>query len=354
MAVIQPIVESAESFMTNAARSTFLGLVEASGTLVGYMAVLAVALVGVNMLTQARPMAVVDALALSLKLALIGIFAWNWTQFWAVADAILRSIDSVAGGILLSSGNGLAGDTIADGFGAAIDDMMAQFTLASTSIAEEMGGLFTTAIISGICFLLIGTVSAIAAILILFPKIVITVLLGLAPIAIAMTIFSGTKGYFERWLSSCITWSLYPLFIASIFSIMVSMGTDMINRIGTDGYGSVGDFIPFVVLMILILISMALLPTLVSSISGSFHTAGIARTVGMAASNVGTLKRAGSSTVAGASALARTPGQTLRGENAVGRAGQAFAAHLAVSRATTGVAASITRMQDKAKALSKH
>ncbi|GGF74017.1 hypothetical protein GCM10011402_28310 [Paracoccus acridae] len=45
--------------------------------------------------------------------------------------------------------------------------------------------------------------------------------------------------------------------------------------------------------------------------------------------------------------------QTFRGENAIGRNAMAFAAHLAVFRATTGGAEFINRMQDKARALVK-
>ena len=47
MRIVDYIVTTAESFLTDVARNTFLSLVTASGTLVGYMAVIAVALVGI-------------------------------------------------------------------------------------------------------------------------------------------------------------------------------------------------------------------------------------------------------------------------------------------------------------------
>lgn len=353
MAIVAPIVNSAESFLVNAARSTFLGLVEASGTLVGYMAVLAVALVGINMMVQLRPMAWGHCLSLMIKLALIGIFAWNWNQFWNVANGIMSAIEATAGGILASSGNGLSGPTITNGFASAIDEMMHQFAVASTNIAQEMGGYLTTAIVSGICLSLIGIVTAVSTLLILFPKIVITILLGLAPIVIALTLFEATKGFFERWLSACISWSLYPLFIASIFSIMISMGTDMIDRIGTEGFSSVGAFIPFIVLLVLVLLCMAMLPALVTTVSGNINVPGLIQTASRFSGQARAVKNAGSMAAQGTASLARTPAQTVRGENAVGRAGQAFAAHPSVFQATTGVAASINRMQDKARILGK-
>lgn len=356
MSVVALIVDSAERFLENAARSTFLGLVEASGTLVGYMAVLAVALVGINMMLQLRPMVWGHCISLMIKLALIGIFAWNWNQFWAVANGILSAIEAIAGEILASSGDGLRGPTITDGFAVAIDDMLDRFAEAATTIGREMGGWFGTMIMMGISVLLIGSVAALSALMILFPKVVITVLLGLAPIMIAMTLFEATKGFFERWLSSCISWSLYPLFIASIFSIMLSMSNDMINRIGTDTYDGIGAFIPFIVIMILVIICVALLPSIVGSVSGNIHTMGVIAAGKMFTGNAKSAWNAGKGAVKagqGAVALSKTPAQTVRGENAVGRAGQAFAAHPAVFQATTGVAASINRMQDKARILGK-
>lgn len=342
MAVIQDIVTSAEQMLTSAARSTFLSLVDASGTLVGYMAVLAVALVGINMMVQLRPMAWGHCLMLMIKLALIGIFAWNWTQFWAVADAIQKAIEAAAGGILAASGNGFAGPTITGGFASAIDTLMSEFTEAATSIASEMGGWFATAIVSGICLLLIAVVSAVSALLILFPKIVITILLGLAPIMIAMTLFEITKDFFERWLAACVSWSLYPLFIAAIFSIMLSMGNDMIAKIGTDGYDSIGAFIPFIVLMVLILICMALLPTLVSSVSGNMQLLGVMAVAGRFGQNAAgtsrTVKAVGNASLA----AGRAPIDTFKGQNAVGRAGVKVGA---------GVAATVNRMQERANSL---
>ncbi|MCZ0962931.1 type IV secretion system protein [Paracoccus benzoatiresistens] len=353
MSAVQLIVGSAESFLTNAARSTFLGLVEASGTLVGYMAVLAVALVGINMMLQLLPMTWGHALSLMIKLALIGIFAWNWNQFWAVAGGIQKAIEATAGGILASSGDGLSGPTIADGFATAIDDMMDKFTVAATNIAAEMGGWFVTAIVSGICLLLIGTISAVAAVLILFPKVVITVLLGLAPIVIALTLFEATKGFFERWVSACVSWSLYPLFIASIFSIMISMGTDLVDRIGTSNFASIGAFVPFIVLMILILLCMALLPSLVSSVSGNMQMMGLAAVGLMAGRSVGSYVGGARNAASAIKTTTQAAKQTYRGESAIARGSQAFVSHPTVSQATTGVAESINRMQAKARALAK-
>lgn len=353
MRIVDYITTTGESFLTDVARNTFLSLVTASGTLVGYMAVLAVALVGMNMMIQFRPISWPATIGLMIKLALIGIFAWNWNQFWNVANAIIKAIEAIAAQILVSAGSSWGGSTIADGFGAAIDRVIEKLSIASTNIASEMGGWFMGGLVGFACTVGLVLIGAASAVMILFPKVVITILLGLAPIAIAMTLFDNTKNYFERWASACVSWALYPIFIASIFAIMIGMGNKMVADIGTDSFGSIGAFIPFLILEALVVICIACLPMLVSSVSGNLQQMGVLAAGRLAAGGLGTMASAGMRSFGAARSIASTPAQTLRGQNALGRAGQAFGAHPAVQRASTGVALTLNRMQERARLLRK-
>lgn len=353
MKIVEYITTTAESFLTDVARSTFLSLVTASGTLVGYMAVLAVSLVGINMMMQLRPISWPSAIGLMIKLALIGIFAWNWNQFWNVANAIIKAIEALAAQILDSAGSYWGGSTIADGFGAAIDHVIVKMSEASTNIASEFGGWLMGGLIGFACTVGLVIIGALATVGIIFPKVVITVLLGLAPIAIAMTLFDNTKNYFERWASSCVSWALYPIFIASIFSIMIGMGNKMISDIGTDTFGSIGAFIPFLMLEALIGLCVFLLPMLVSSVSGNLQQIGVVAAARLGTGALGSMASAGMQSFGAAKRLAQLPGETIRGQNALGRAGQALAAHPSVQRASTGVAVTLNRMQERARLLRK-
>lgn len=342
MMIIDYIVTTGESFLTDVASNTFMSLVTASGTLVGYMAVLAVAFVGINMMLQFRPVMWSTAIALMIKLALIGIFAWNWSNFWAVSNAILKAVESLAAQILLSAGEDWGGSTIANGFGGAVDDVIEDMSNAATVIAGEMGGWFIGGIVGAICMVGLAIIGAASAVMILFPKVVITILLGLAPIAIAMSLFEATKDYFTRWLSACISWSLYPLFIASIFAIMIGMGNKMIRDLGTTDFGSIGAFIPFLILQALIIICIACLPMLVSSVSGNMQSIGVVAAGIAAARGAGAISRVSANTYSGAKSTAYAPFATARGENMIGRAGWS---------AGRGVAATVNRMQERAQTL---
>lgn len=353
MRIVDYIVTTAESFLTDVARNTFLSLVTASGTLVGYMAVIAVALVGINMMMQFRPISWPATVGLLVKISLIGIFAWNWNEFWTLADGILKAVEAIAARILEAAGETWGGSTVADGFGASIDRVLVNLSTASTNIAAEFGGWFMGGLVGFTCTVGIVLIGAASAIMILFPKVVITILLGLAPIAIAMTLFDNTKNYFERWASACVSWALYPIFIASIFAIMIGMGNKMISDIGTDGFGSIGAFIPFLILEALIVLCIAFLPMLVSSVSGNLQQIGVIAAGRLASGGMGSMATAGMRSFGAARGIASAPVQTIRGQNAVGRAGQAFAAIPAIHRASSGVAITLNRMQERARLLRK-
>ncbi|MEH6737038.1 MAG: type IV secretion system protein [Sulfitobacter sp.] len=47
-------------------------------------------------------------------------------------------------------------------------------------------------------------------------KMVVTLLVGIAPVMITLTLFKITQDYFNRWLSALIAWSLYPIVIAGV------------------------------------------------------------------------------------------------------------------------------------------
>ncbi|MFC3286565.1 hypothetical protein [Paracoccus aerius] len=131
------------------------------------------------------------------------------------------------------------------------------------------------------------------------------------------------------------------------------MGTDLVGRIGTSNFASIGAFVPFIVLMILILLCMARLPFLVRSVSGHMQMMGLAAVGLIAGRSVGSYMGGDKNAASAVKTMAQAAEQTYEGKTTISRNTMAFVAHPAVSQATTGVAESINRMQDMARALAK-
>ncbi|GHG33546.1 hypothetical protein [Paracoccus aerius] len=105
--------------------------------------------------------------------------------------------------------------------------------------------------------------------------------------------------------------------------------------------------------MILILLCMALLPSLVSTVSGHMQMMGLAAFGLMAGRSVELYVGGAKNAASAVKTTAQAAKQTYRGETTISRNTMAFVAHPAVSQATTGVAESINGMQDIARALAE-
>jgi glycine betaine/proline transport system ATP-binding protein len=69
-------------------------------------------------------------------------------------------------------------------------------------------------------------------IVLIFAKMMLTLMLGLAPIMIALSLFDATKDFFHRWVSTTISYAFYPIVIAAMFSTVVGMANSLLAQLG--------------------------------------------------------------------------------------------------------------------------
>ena len=120
MSVVSWMVETADGFLVDAAESQFGAVASNTGTIVLLMVTLSLIGVCINMAFQFRSMDGASFFWYLIKLTLIGLFAFNWANFNAVANAVIGGLDYVAGALISSVGGGGAGATY---FAAEFDDL---------------------------------------------------------------------------------------------------------------------------------------------------------------------------------------------------------------------------------------
>ncbi len=130
-----------------------------------------------------------------INLVLIGLFAFNWANFNTVANAIVGGLDYIAGALVSSVGGGGAGATHFAGEFATLIEKFSQYLNAIGSNLNWMTG----AILGGIGLVLFSLLGFMIGIVLIFAKMMLTVMLGLAPIMIALSLFDATKDFFHRW-----------------------------------------------------------------------------------------------------------------------------------------------------------
>ena len=132
---------------------------------------------------------------------------------------------------------------------------------------------------------LVAVLSGAAALMLVLSKMVVTLLVGITPVMITLTLFRVTQDYFNRWLSALIAWSLYPIVIAGVFSVIFGLLNMMQVAVGgADEVTTIGTAIPFLAMILLSLVLIYFIPVIVRTLSGDINS-------GLAGSIVGGIGR---------------------------------------------------------------
>lgn len=267
MSVVSYIVDTAQDFLDDAAETQFGAVAATVGTITTLGATLVLILVCINMVFQYRAMDGRTAFWLGVKIALIGIFAQNWTQFNALSSAILSGIDSIAGSLIAAVGGGTPGPsgTYAEEF----DDMIADFGNYLNAAGEELNWM-AGAILSNLGVFLLSLLGALAAFLMVASRLMIALLLGLAPIMIFLTLFEVTKDYFARWLSAVVSFAMYPIIIAGVFSTITGVSASLLGELGDPTAApNIGALVPFFMMVLMAKGFIIATPFIVRAVSGN-------------------------------------------------------------------------------------
>lgn len=267
MSVVTYFVETAEGYLNTAAETQFGSVAATVGTLIILAATILVIFVFVNMAYQYRSMDGRTAFWLALKIALVGLFATNWVQFNAFSSAILNGIDSIAGALVGSVGGGTPGPsgTFAEEFDSLIESLGDYLNAAGSELNWMAGAMLD---ILGV--LLLSILGGLAAFILVASRLMIALLIGIAPVMIFLTLFDVTKDYFARWLSALISFAIYPIIVAGVFATITGVSRALLGELGDpEGATNIGALIPFFMMVLMAKGFIIATPFIVRAVSGN-------------------------------------------------------------------------------------
>jgi type IV secretion system protein VirB6 len=182
-------------------------------------------------------------------------------------------------------------------------------------------------------------------IVLIFAKMMLTLMLGLAPIMIALSLFDATKDFFHGGVSTSISYAFYPIVIAAMFSTVVGMANSLLAQLGDPNSATnIGSLVPFFVMVFLAKGFVAATPLIVRGISGNLMVAAAPAVV---AGSTGIMR--GIFNTDGVKGRARI-GALTTGE-VIGRG--TMQAPAAVRSAAATASAQVVRMAERAKRLGR-
>jgi len=100
--------------------------------------------------------------------------------------------------------------------------------------------------------LLLPILGGLAAFILVASRLMIALLIGIAPVMIFLTIFEVTKDYFARWLSALVSFALYPIVVAGVFATITGVSSALIGELGDpEGASNIGAPIPFFMMVLM-------------------------------------------------------------------------------------------------------
>lgn len=139
-------------------------------------------------------------------------------------EALTNAPAELGAGIL----NSLSGGDVTNLYDG-IDDLYSQALNVGQAISQN-GGWLAGALTSVIMFLVAAAMATITIIVLSAAKIMLAVLVAIAPVAVACTLFKQSAPLFEAWVKLAIGFAFVPLFVAAMAGFTIATGEAVAPR----------------------------------------------------------------------------------------------------------------------------
>ncbi|MFG6082665.1 type IV secretion system protein [Paracoccus litorisediminis] len=267
MGLVTNIIQSLDASVKATGERFFESTASAVGPLWTIFVTLLLLLIGMNMALGIYRMSAKDSLQIVTRIILVYMFAFSWANFGTFYDALTSASGSLALSFFdIAAGSGADINSAMDGFAADMGD-------TADGVMKSMGSI-TRGVLGALFFLILAILMAVYVLVVGFAKIMIAFLLGVAPLAMIFTIFNRTKPLFEAWLSSFVSYLMYPIAASAVIAAVVAMaGEQFQDQTQVDNLSSLAGFMVVVFVGIFALMKI---PEAANHITGQMNLASIA------------------------------------------------------------------------------
>ncbi len=221
--MVQGLIGSVDCRVQDLARTGYAALA-APGSPVGLLLTglltLYVVFVGYRLILGRGGLRVGDATLMVIKIGLVVALATNWSLFQTLVYDTLTKAPAELGGLLLGGQAASPFARLQDAFDGLQESASLMASRAGAGPAAMQGGpgFGAFAVNTGGLTLVLSTLGVLLA-----SKIVLAILLALAPLIAGLTLFEATRGLVEGWLKAMIALALTPLITILTLSLELTM-----------------------------------------------------------------------------------------------------------------------------------
>ncbi|WP_341235863.1 type IV secretion system protein [uncultured Sulfitobacter sp.] len=260
MAVIEDVLSGVDATVASIGADAFEIVAGSVVPVFQVAAVLVVALTGINLAIQAIPMTVPNGISLMLRIVVVAIFLTSFNNFFAVYDAITEAPSRFGATILEAvTGGGVA--DLYDG----LDNLYSESLDVGNAISAN-GSYLAGAIAGVVMFLISALMATISIIVIAAAKLMIGVLIIIAPLAIVSTMFKQSAPFFEAYVKLALGFALVPMLAAAMAGFTIATAV-AVTPSDMSTVETIGDMVSFIVVMMLGAGLMLMVPSIAQSLA---------------------------------------------------------------------------------------
>ena len=261
MAIIQDILTMVDATVTGIAADTYDDILAAVRPVVRAATGLVVVLAGGNLILQFVPLTLQAGISLALRIALVNVFL-VFANLEVPYAALTNAPAELGAGIL----NAVSGGQVSNLY-EGLDDLYSKALDVGQAVSQN-GGWLAGALTSVLLFLVAAAMATISIAVVSAAKIMLAILIAIAPLAIVCTLFKHSAPLFEAWVKLAIGFAFVPLLVAAMAGFTIATGYEVAPR-DAQTASTLGDLLSFVVVMLLGAGLMLQVPSIAQSLAAT-------------------------------------------------------------------------------------
>lgn len=266
MGTVTDILKSIDDSVAAVGERYFETTATALGPIMTILMTIFIVALGINIALGASSLSLRDTKQLMWRVILVYTFALSWANFGVLYHALSQGSVNLAFGFFdTASGSHSSPNAAMDSFAKNMADTVDTVSASRGSIQRG--------VIGGIAYVFLAALMAAYVLVVGFAKIMIAMLLGVAPLAMIATIFDKTRNLFEAWLSAFVGYLMYPIAASAIITSVVKVGEDQFPD--SMDQATLGTILGFFVVVFVGVFALKAIPSAAGHLSGQFHLASI-------------------------------------------------------------------------------
>ena len=291
MEFISTIIRLIDLRIEEIASDTFVRLASILTGGLEMLAGLLIVLYGINVLFRFTEFSFPQLIGLMIRIGAVYLFLFSWDQFSAIYNAGTTLFDTIGNTVRDFVAGPAASDT-----GDAANDMFQ--TLAEViDLVVNGNSVLVRALIGAFLFVVLGVLAVVYILVVAYAKLLLAVLIGIAPFMGFFLLFERTRSMFEAWLAAVFGYLLYPVAVGAVIGIIAGLLLQITVEVdASTPFLSVLGFVTVAGLGIKMLSDV---PAIASNLTGQFNLGSMSGTAAAAVNPMGAIRSRATSFGAG-------------------------------------------------------